>query len=115
VAGGTGGGKERERKPHPRGHKDDENIMQVSEHEPPHTFSLVTSSGYLPSNLDFLLEPAPGGTKVTYRSDWELPRGILFRLVKPAKPVFDRMDQKTWQANLEKLKELLETQAPAGT
>jgi hypothetical protein len=85
-----------------------ENVMQVSSFERPIRFSLTTVSGYLPVDLDFLLEPAAGGTRVTYMGDWELPSGFLFRLFRLAKPIFDRMDRQQWQSNLETLKILLE-------
>lgn len=85
-----------------------ENMMQVSSFKRPSRFSLTTLSGYLPVDLDFLLEPAAGGTRVTYLGDWEMPSGFLFRLFRPAKPIFDRMDRQQWQSNLEKLKVLLE-------
>ena len=82
--------------------------MRVAAYEPPRKFALETVNGFLPVDLAFLLEPAATGTRVTYTADWELPNRILFRLVRPAKPLFDRMDQRQWQANLYKLKELLE-------
>ncbi len=88
-----------------------ENTMQVTVYEPPNRFSMVILAGFLPVELDFVLEPAASGTQVTYLSDWELPRGFLFRLVQPAKPLFDRMDQRQWQSNLIRLKQLLEESA----
>ena len=88
-----------------------ENTMRVSAYEPPGRISLVTVSGYLPADLDFFLEAVNGGTRVIVRNDWQLPDGLFFRLLRLAKGLFDRMDQRQWMSNLEKLRALLETRA----
>lgn len=84
-----------------------EDVLLVTAFEPNSKLSLETISGPLPSELDFSLEPVREGTKVAYSGAWQLPSGVL-TLLTPAKPILDRLDQRQWQANLNRLKELVE-------
>lgn len=86
-----------------------ENVMRVADYAPNSKFSLTYVSGPLPTEVQFTFEPVhSGSTRVTYRGTWELPAGTIFRLLTPIKPIFDRMDRRQWQANLDTLKKLLE-------
>jgi len=63
-----------------------------------------------PMELSFLAEPTAGGTKVTLEAVGE-PGGFF----KVAQPVLGRVVKKQGQAELDKMKALLEAREPAKT
>lgn len=84
-----------------------------AEWEPPHRRVQRTTDGPLRFVLTMTLEPADGGTRLTYRSEIEPGLGGVFGRI--AEPFVARAIARTVRANLQTLKGLVEGQheAPA--
>ncbi len=85
-----------------------ETSHEVTEYEPNKKLSTKTTSGPLPMEVSYILEPAAGGTKVTLGGD--IDAGGFFKL---AEPIVGRMLNRQTASDAANLKELLEAQAEA--
>jgi uncharacterized protein YndB with AHSA1/START domain len=61
--------------------------------------------GILGGSLTYTLEPVEAGTRFTYEADYEIPFGILGKIVEP---LILRMGRKEFEKSLENLKGILE-------
>ncbi len=83
---------------------------EVTAYEPHHRFAGRARGGPVPFTEEFLLEPVPGGTRITHTQDIEpIAR---FRLVSP---LLKLAWSKVIQQNLGRLKKLVEQQTAAST
>jgi carbon monoxide dehydrogenase subunit G len=83
---------------------------EVTEYEPYRKSAIRGVSGPIPLTGGYRLEPVAAGTRFTVRG--ELDAHGLFKL---AEPVFARITRRELEANLGHLKDLLETDATAGS
>ena len=84
-----------------------EDIVEVTEFEPPHLFTFRTSKGATPFRYKYVLEEKNGATVVRLHGEISLSGGA--RLLSPlATQAFKR----GMQSNLETLKRLLESSQP---
>ncbi len=83
-----------------------ESTFRITAYEPPRTSSFETTSGEVPMNGTYTLEPLDGGTKLTWRG--EIHEGGVLRL---AEPVFARMAQRELETSFSHLKDLLELES----
>jgi len=78
----------------------------VTEHEPMRRSAVRVSSGPVPMNGSYRLDPVAGGTRFTMEGETE-----AHGLFKLAEPVFARMARREWESSCEVLKDLLEAGA----
>jgi uncharacterized membrane protein len=79
---------------------------EVTEYEPNKKLSTKTTSGPLPMEVHYILEPAEGGTRVSLEGN--VDAGGLFKL---AEPIVGRMLKRQTASDAANLKDLLEAQA----
>ena len=78
---------------------------EATEFEPPKRITNTSVEGRIHFTVTNLLEPAAGGTKLTYRIDAESGLGGVFGRL--ADPFIEKAQARTVRANLETLAELL--------
>ena len=83
-----------------------ESTVEVTEYEPPKLFSLKSITGPVQFQVRHTLEPSDGGTKLTFAGQGE-PGGFF----KLAEPVVARTVERRFKADLETLKDMLESSA----
>ncbi len=81
-----------------------ESTFEVTEFEPPRQSAFKTTTGPVPMEGRYLLEPVAGGTRLTWRGEIE-ESGVL----RLAEPVFARMAKRELETSFAHLKDLLET------
>ena len=86
-----------------------ETTYEITEYEPNKKFGFKTTSGPIPMEGGFNVEPAEGGTKVSFKIQGEA--GGFFRL---AEPILARMVRRQVETDYANLKDLLEAQAGSG-
>jgi len=87
-----------------------ENHMSVTAVERPRSFE-VKGTGSGTATLRGRFEPAAGGTDVTIESEYEMPLGFIGDAAN--KLFFEKSYAESWDKSLEKLKALVEAEAPA--
>lgn len=80
-----------------------EAVAEITEYDPPHKSSVKSTTGPVSFESSYLFEEVDGGTRVKFVGDVE-PGGIL----KIAGGAFASQMEKEFQANFERLKEVLE-------
>jgi uncharacterized membrane protein len=83
-----------------------ETSQEVTEYEPNKKFSTKTTSGPLPMEIHYILEPAAEGTKVTLEGN--VDAGGFFKV---AEPLVARMLKRQTESDAANLKDLLEARA----
>lgn len=78
---------------------------EVTDFDPPTRIINTSVEGQISFTVTEVLEPAPGGTKLTYRIDAESDLGGVFGRL--ADPFIQKAQARTVRANLETLAELL--------
>ena len=86
-----------------------ETTYEITEYEPNKKFGFKTTSGPIPMEGGFNVEPEEGGTKVSFKIQGEA--GGFFRL---ADPILARMVRRQVETDHANLKDLLEAQAGSG-
>jgi uncharacterized membrane protein len=87
-----------------------ETSHEVTEYEPNKKLSTKTTSGPLPMEVHYILEPAEEGTRVSLVGN--VDAGGFFKL---AEPIVGRMLNRQTASDAANLKDLLEAQAEAST
>lgn len=77
--------------------------MEITEYEPNRKYSTKSISGPMPAQASYTFKSVNGGTRLTFVAEAQ-PSGF-FKLVEP---LVVRMQQRRYEAELGKLKELLE-------
>jgi hypothetical protein len=80
-----------------------ESINEVTKYEPNRKYGFKTTSGPIPSELEWTFESVAGGTKVAFAIEAE-PGGFF----KLATPIIARVARRQFESNLANLKDLLE-------
>lgn len=86
-------------------------VTEATQFEPPTRSVLKSVEGPLTFTVTSVLEPAEGGTRLTYRIDADAGLGGVFGRL--ADPFIEKAQARTVRANLETLAELL-AEHPAG-
>ena len=86
-----------------------DSTYEVTENEPPRRQCVRATSGPIPGSGCYLFEPAEGGTRFTQRFEAEI--GGFFRL---AEPLVARAIRRQMEADMETLKDLLESSETEG-
>ncbi len=71
----------------------------------------MKNTGNMAATVRGRFEPAAGGTDVTLESEYEMPLGFIGDAA--SKLFFEKSFAESWDKSLEKLKALVETEAPA--
>jgi len=66
---------------------------------------IVYSTTFMGSTVTLFMEPVESRTRLTYRVDYEMPWGILGKIIEP---LMGRMGRKEFERSLENLKSILE-------
>jgi uncharacterized membrane protein len=86
-----------------------ETSQEVTEYEPNTRFSTKSTSGPLPMEIHYVLEPSGEGTRVSLEGN--VDAGGFFKV---AEPIVARMLQRQTTSDAANLKELMEASAEAG-